>query len=154
MVLEFTVNDNDTVALNSPQRLAYEHLVRRLLARPGGRRPAVVLLHLYAWWRAASAQKGEGLYYKEPEQQLTLLSHVRGRAGARAGASAGPHVAGMLSWQGCAPPFPTCLLPLPRPLPRQYYDVPSLSLRSAAWRLWQAGVDGFKARSLHAMPPA
>lgn len=30
--------------------------------------------------------------------------------------------------------------------PLQYYDVPSLSLRDAAWQLWRAGVDGFKAR--------
>jgi hypothetical protein len=29
---------------------------------------------------------------------------------------------------------------------RQYYDLPSLSLRAAAWHLMSAGVPGFKVR--------
>lgn len=28
--------------------------------------------------------------------------------------------------------------------PPQYYDLPSLSMREAAWHLMRAGVDGFK----------
>ncbi|KAI7846340.1 hypothetical protein COHA_000177 [Chlorella ohadii] len=98
VVLEYTANDNEFVGLNSLERRAYEHLLRRLLSLDS--RPAVVLLHAYQWWRAAGGGMTSGFFYKEPEQQLTTLSH--------------------------------------------YYDVPSLSMRAAAWRSWWDGVDGFK----------
>lgn len=68
-------NDNEYASLNSLDRRAYEHLLRRLLALDS--RPAVLLLHTYQWWRAAGSAVTKGLFYKEPEQQLTTLSHVR-----------------------------------------------------------------------------
>ena len=37
------------------------------------------------------------------------------------------------------------------PLP-QYYDIPSVSIASAAWRLMAAGVEGFKAGSWAGKP--
>ena len=68
-------NDNELVSFNSLERRAYEHLLRRVLSQDS--RPAVVMLHAYQWWRAAGSGMTSGLFYKEPEQQLTVLSHVR-----------------------------------------------------------------------------
>lgn len=98
VTLEFAINDKVDVPLNSPQRKAYEQLIRRLLALPG--RPAVVLLHHYAWWMAGGDGLKGGLFYREPEGQHTALAH--------------------------------------------YYDLPSVSVRAAVWRLMLAGIDGFK----------
>ncbi|PSC73416.1 hypothetical protein C2E20_3417 [Micractinium conductrix] len=87
---------------NSPSRRAFEQLIRRLLALPG--RPAVMLLHHYAWWMSKGDGLWGGLFYKEPEAQHTTFAH--------------------------------------------YYDLPSVSLRAAAWRLMEAGVEGFKVDKL------
>ena len=63
------------MGLNSLERRAYEHLLRRVLSLDS--RPAVVMLHTYQWWRAAGGGVTSGLVYKEPEQQLMTLSQVR-----------------------------------------------------------------------------
>ncbi|KAL4422911.1 hypothetical protein ABPG75_009108 [Micractinium tetrahymenae] len=97
VVVEFSTNDSPS-EWDSRGKAGYEGLLRSLLALPGG--PAVVLLHHYAFLKAAGDGRSAGLFYREPEGQLTLLSH--------------------------------------------FYDIPSLSLRAAAWRLMQAGIEGFK----------
>ena len=74
-------------------------VIRRLLAYPS--RPAVMLLHHYAWWESPGDGLHAGLFYRQPEQDLTMLSH--------------------------------------------YYDLPSLSLRTATWHLQRAGIDRFRA---------
>lgn len=96
-VVEFTANDSPS-AWTSRGKKGFESLLRTLLALPG--QPAVVLLHHYPWFKATGDGANAGLFYREPEGQLTTFS--------------------------------------------QYYDLPSLSLRSAAWRLMQAGIDGFR----------
>ncbi len=101
VTLEFAINDKADAPWASPQRKAYEQLIRRLLALPG--RPAVLLLHHYAWWMATHDDGRGGLFYREPEGQHTLLAH--------------------------------------------YYDLPSVSVRAATWRLMQAGIDGFRVRA-------
>lgn len=108
MTVEFAINDKADVPLNSPQRKAYEQLIRRLLALPG--QPAVVLLHHYAWWMSTGDGRKGGLFYREPEGQHTAMAH--------------------------------------------YYDLPSVSVRAATWRLMQAGVEGFKVRAPGCGPEA
>lgn len=57
------------------------------------------------------------------------------------------------SWAGLCTPAPPEINPLkpsaaqppPHPNPTQYYDLPVVSLRAAAWRLMHAGIDKFKA---------
>lgn len=97
VIVEFSTNDSPS-GWTTRGKGSYEGLLRSLLALPSG--PAVVLLHHFPWFKAAGDGRSAGLFYREPEGQLTLLSH--------------------------------------------YYDVPSLSLRGAAWRLMQAGIKGFK----------
>lgn len=99
--VEFTVNDSPT-AFTSSARTSFEEMLRRLLAYPSS--PAVVLLHHYPWWKAEGDGLTRGLFYREPEGQMTTFS--------------------------------------------QYYDIPSLSLRAAAWQLMAAGIPGFKVDKL------
>jgi len=75
VILEFAVNDKADAEFNSPPRRAYEQLVRKLLQLPS--KPAVVLLHHYAWWMSSGDGKQQGLFYSEPEGQYTVLAHVR-----------------------------------------------------------------------------
>ncbi|PSC75050.1 hypothetical protein C2E20_1732 [Micractinium conductrix] len=97
VVVEFSTNDSPA-GWTSGGKHGFEALLRTLLALPG--RPAVVLLHHYAWWKAAGDGRSAGLYYREPEVQLETFA--------------------------------------------LYYDLPSLSLKAATWRLMEAGVEGFK----------
>lgn len=85
--MEFSTNDSPS-PWTSQSKEAYEWLLRSLLALPGA--PAVVLLHHFPWFKAAGDGLGAGLYYREPEGQLTLLSHVRGR-----GRGQGPRACGV-----------------------------------------------------------
>lgn len=98
VTLEFTVNESPKAPYTSPERRSYEQLIRRLLKLPG--RPAVMLLHHYAYWEAHGDGLDRGLFYREPEGQLTAFA--------------------------------------------QYYDLPALSVRAAAWHLMKAGIDRFK----------
>jgi hypothetical protein len=68
------VNDSPA-AYASKGRAAFEGLLRLLLALPS--RPALLLLHHYPWWKAEGDGAAAGLFYREPEGQLTLYSHVR-----------------------------------------------------------------------------
>lgn len=58
----------------SPSRRYYEQVVRRLLRMPTN--PAVLLLHYYPWWRSPGDGVAEGLYYREPETEMTVLGQV------------------------------------------------------------------------------
>jgi hypothetical protein len=71
--VEFTVNDSPT-AFTSSARTSFEEMLRRLLAYPSS--PAVVLLHHYPWWKAEGDGLTRGLFYREPEGQLTTFSQV------------------------------------------------------------------------------
>lgn len=75
VVVEFSTNDSPS-AWTTRGKGAYEGLLRSLLALPGA--PAVVLLHHFPWFKAAGDGRSAGLFYREPEGQLTLLSQVRG----------------------------------------------------------------------------
>lgn len=73
VTIEYTFNDNSTAPMASLDRRSYEHVVRQLLWL--GSRPAVILLNHYSWW-VGKAGETVGLFYKEPEAQLTVFSHV------------------------------------------------------------------------------
>ncbi len=75
VVVEFSTNDSPS-AWTTGGKGAYEGLLRSLLALPGA--PAVVLLHHFPWFKAAGDGRSAGLFYREPEGQLTLLSQVWG----------------------------------------------------------------------------
>ena len=62
-------------------------VVRQLLSYPS--QPAVLLLHMYAWWEARGDGLDRGLFYHPPEQDLTLFSHVRRRGPPGGGSAAG-----------------------------------------------------------------
>ena len=82
--LEFSVNERSDAPFQSIERRSYEQLLRRLLALPG--RPAVIMLHHYGWWEAAGDGLDRGLYYRQPEADLTTLAQVglgQGRVGRR-----------------------------------------------------------------------
>ncbi|PSC68081.1 hypothetical protein C2E20_8267 [Micractinium conductrix] len=70
--LEFSVNERSDAPFQSIERRSYEQLLRRLLALPG--RPAVIMLHHYGWWEAAGDGLDRGLYYRQPEADLTTLA--------------------------------------------------------------------------------
>ena len=40
-------------------------------------RPAVLVLHHWGWWNALGDGVDRGLFYSQPEGQLTAFSHVR-----------------------------------------------------------------------------
>ena len=142
VVVEFSANDSPTT-YTSQARHSYEGLLRKLMGRSpdrldggggGGRgssastgdgriehQPAVVLLHHYPWYKAAGDGLDKGLYYREPEHQLTMYSYVR--TGQPGGALTGRAV-GKPS-RPCAaavtpllpahlPPAPAPTAPLPR----------------------------------------
>ncbi|KAI7842797.1 hypothetical protein COHA_003543 [Chlorella ohadii] len=99
VVVEFAINDpGPPISYASKFRRRYEQLLRRLLLLPS--KPAVILLQAYPWWMSFGDGFWQGLYYREPETELTVLG--------------------------------------------QYYDLPVVSVRAAAWRLMQAGIEGFK----------
>ncbi|KAI7846321.1 hypothetical protein COHA_000158 [Chlorella ohadii] len=116
VVVEFAINDASLQrsearlpagpSYDSPGRRAFELLLRRLQAMPS--RPAVLLLQMYPWWQAFGDGATQGLYYREPETEMTVLA--------------------------------------------QYYDMPVVSLRAAAWHLMSAGIEGFKIDKVLAQP--
>lgn len=139
------------------QRRPYEQLLRSLLRLPSN--PAVLMLQVYPWWRSARDGIPEGLYYREPEIEKTVLAQVS------CGLCAWPPAGEWLWPRTASCPSPTsnhtnravhvallhsspdnnkllmcCFLLL------QYYDVPVVSLRAAAWRLMHEGIEGFKVR--------
>ena len=71
------MNEKSKAPYTSPERRSYEQLIRRLLKLPG--RPAVMLLHHYGYWEAAGDGLDRGLFYREPEGQLTAFAHVSAR---------------------------------------------------------------------------
>ncbi|PRW61062.1 hypothetical protein C2E21_0336 [Chlorella sorokiniana] len=70
-----------------------------MLQRPS--QPTLLLLQYYPWMRSFGDGVTQGLYYREPETEMTVIG--------------------------------------------QYYDLPVVSVRAAAWRLMHEGIDGFKA---------
>lgn len=58
----------------SKQRRRYEQLLRRLLLLRS--QPAVVLLQAYTWWCSFGDGILQGLYYREPEIEMTVLGQV------------------------------------------------------------------------------
>jgi hypothetical protein len=98
VVVEFSANDSPAFYTSSA-RHSYEELLRKLLdplpdltsegsdgngsSSSGGgsgsvwHQPAVVLLHHYPWFKATGDGADRGLYYREPEHQLTMYSYVR-----------------------------------------------------------------------------
>lgn len=126
-------------SFDSPIRRTYEQVLRRLLRMPST--PAVLLLQAYPWWQAFGDGVTEGLFYREPENELTVLGQVRpapqaGRLQPRARSS----------WRclsRCPRPCATLFerhsralqhrRPVAPPAPAlQYYDLPVLSLRRFA----------------------
>ncbi|KAL4431189.1 hypothetical protein ABPG75_006445 [Micractinium tetrahymenae] len=71
--LEFTVNEAQNSPYQSPERRSFEQLIRRLLARKHP--PAVLILHSYGWWNSFGDGMDRGLFYQQPELQLTAFSH-------------------------------------------------------------------------------
>lgn len=55
-------------------RRVYEQVLRRLLLSPS--KPAVVLLQMFPWWRSPGDGVPDGLYYREPETEMTVLGQV------------------------------------------------------------------------------
>ncbi|KAI3428300.1 hypothetical protein D9Q98_006679 [Chlorella vulgaris] len=98
VTLEFSANERADAPFTSLERRSFEQLIRRLLQYPG--RPAILLLHHYAWWEAPGDGVDRGLFYRQPEGQLTEMAH--------------------------------------------YYDIPTVSIRAAAYHLMAAGVDKFR----------
>lgn len=72
VTLEFTVNERKEAPFTSIERRSFEQLLRRLLAYPG--RPAIMMLHHYSWFDSAGDGLDQGLYYAEPESQLSTLA--------------------------------------------------------------------------------
>ena len=139
VVLEFTYNDQKDGGYSKPSRRAFEQLLRRLLRLPSP--PAVALLHHYAWGATSGDGLPRGLYYYPPEQQLTTFATV-GMPGPVLGRR---QRAGGQQRLHAAPACPTTLPPLSDAHTcMQYYDIPVVSMRSAVWRLMQAGIDGFR----------
>ena len=141
VVIEFTTNESPA-AFTMRGRQAYEALVRQVAALPS--RPAVVLLHHYAWWKAEGDGAAAGLFYREPEGQLTTYSQVggwglgraggvrrmdgwwQGRAAARARGTRPPwraFVAG--PWSAAASHHLSAPAPGPAPVLPQYRSEPS-----------------------------
>lgn len=135
----------------SPHRRSYEQVLRRLLRLPS--KPAVLLLQTYAWWFSHGDGIPEGLYYKEPEIEMTVLGQVSwlvptrgwlwlqdsGKQQHLLDCSLLPLRPIASQSTGAANRVPCFLLP-------QYYDLPVMSLRAAAWHLMHAGIEGFKVR--------
>ena len=123
----------------------------------------MIMLQFYPWWRSARDGILEGLYYREPEIDKTVLAQVSCGVCAwpPAGEGLWPRTASCPSPTATTPPWLCtlhCYTPvLPLSLLQQqflqycfpflqYYDVPVVSLRAAAWRLMHAGIEGFKVR--------
>ncbi|EFN58310.1 hypothetical protein CHLNCDRAFT_142315 [Chlorella variabilis] len=98
VTLEFSVNERSEAQFTSPERRNFEQLLRRLLQYPS--RPAIIMLHHYAWWESPGDGLDRGVFYHQPEGQLTELAH--------------------------------------------YYDIPTLSIRAAAYHLMAANIDRFR----------
>lgn len=152
-------------------------------------RPAILVLHHWGWWNALGDGIDRGLFYSQPEGQLTAFSHVSLPAGAQCAATAlllpDGAFRSQLAWhhvprpprspaaadQQQPPPSsakhsPDLAMLSRRPaafncwlvdrvchpfLPRspvQYYDLPTLSLRSAAYHLMDAGLPKFQANAV------
>lgn len=62
---------------NSAVRRGFEQLLRRLQAMPS--QPSLLLLQLYPWWQAFGDGVTHGLYYREPENQMTVLGQASWR---------------------------------------------------------------------------
>jgi hypothetical protein len=149
-----TLNDRVVHSFDSPDRRAYEQLVRKALRLPS--RPAVLLLHSYAWYYAFGDGAPGGLFYPITEGHLTMLSQASSRAGfadsccssaAHCLPPCGRHVVPLPVLAPCRTPY-SCLSAPSLPSSSQYYDVPALSVRTATWRLMQAGIQGFNTSRL------
>ena len=133
---------------DSPGRRAFELLLRRLQAMPS--RPAVLLLQMYPWWQAFGDGATQGLYYREPETEMTVLAQASWRACLLPNLLLRGWAAGWMACVTCdgqrLSALPTTCFRCEHPL--QYYDMPVVSLRAAAWHLMSAGIEGFKVRPL------
>ncbi|PSC75343.1 hypothetical protein C2E20_1137 [Micractinium conductrix] len=97
-VVEFTFNDAEAAPYTDAARRGFERLLRSLARLP--RRPAVIVLHHWAWHFAHGDGQSGGLFYRPAEAQLTTIA--------------------------------------------EYYDMPTASLRNAAYRHMQANLSPFK----------
>ena len=163
-VIEFTYNEPEDEAYDSPSRRGFEELLRKLLKLKNG--PALVLLHHYAWWFTYGDGLQYGRYYRAGEGQLQVFANVSGASRERwsVGSRARVHVcacavcrcicarmsrpvvcvtAGALRTP--APPARPVL-----PLLLQYYDFPAVSMRNVLWPLMNAGIEGFKVQGFGA----
>jgi hypothetical protein len=75
-VIEFTYNEPEDEAYDSPSRRGFEELLRKLLKLKNG--PALVLLHHYAWWYTYGDGLQYGRYYRAGEGQLQVFANVSG----------------------------------------------------------------------------
>ena len=62
------------VTYASPQRRTYEQMLRRMLQRPS--QPTLLLLQYYPWMRSFADGVTQGLYYREPETEMTVLGQA------------------------------------------------------------------------------
>ena len=79
VILEFSINDAQDAPFTSPERRAYEQLVRALLRLPG--RPALLQLHHHRWWHPVPGSRAlsGGVFYEPPlEAQLGVLRRCAG----------------------------------------------------------------------------
>ncbi|KAI3436557.1 hypothetical protein D9Q98_005973 [Chlorella vulgaris] len=72
VVAEFTFNEPGEQPYTSPQRRAFEQLLRKLAQLPD--HPAVVVLHHYAWYFSSGDGVDAGLYYRAAETQFSTMA--------------------------------------------------------------------------------
>ena len=68
------VNRSSQVSYASRQRRTYEQMLRRMLQRPS--QPTLLLLQYYPWMRSFGDGVTQGLYYREPETEMTVIGQV------------------------------------------------------------------------------
>ena len=62
---------------NSVERRAFEQLLRQVQSIPS--QPSVLLLQVYPWWQAFGDGVTHGLFYREPESEMTVMAQASGR---------------------------------------------------------------------------
>lgn len=124
-MLEFDINDDRATDISDSSRCKFEQLLRKLLRGE----PAVVMLHHYAFNVARDKRtRTAGVFYWQTEQHFSTFARVR-----------------CFFRVVCARPACVYCADVPAlPSWPQYYDIPSVSIAAAAWRLMHAGIEGFR----------